>query len=299
MKLRYFESPNFGDALNPYIFNTLLPGLFNNDSEIDFFGIGSIIGFDFLQKAKKKIIFSSGFAYGTKPNIDASYDIVCVRGPLTARALHIDPSLAIADGAVLLKYFDFPEQPKAYDFSFVPHWESELKFEWRSLCENMGIHYISPMQSHQEVIQEILKSKVVLAEAMHAAIVADALRVPWIPVRAYPSINEFKWQDWALSVKVNFQPSIVPSLFDDNPFVRNLCRKKITSIIPLSLYGMGVRTYKLYQTSGIIPKVERVFNDIKKREPYLSPEKMLNYRGDQLREKIELVKKKYGSHQVY
>lgn len=37
-------------------------------------------------KANKKIIFSSGFAYGKILKIDASYNFICVRGPLTAQA---------------------------------------------------------------------------------------------------------------------------------------------------------------------------------------------------------------------
>jgi succinoglycan biosynthesis protein ExoV len=62
-------------------------------------------------------------------------------------------------------------------------------------------------------LNEIRQSGVVLAEAMHAAITADALRVPWIPVRGYPRILSFKWQDWCLSVGLDYQPHSLPSLY--------------------------------------------------------------------------------------
>src|SRR5436190_19716735 len=101
MRLRYFESKNFGDALNPHLFNRLLPNFFDDDPSTDFFGIGSILGFNMFKNANRKIIFSSGFAYGTKPTIDDTFDIFCVRGPLTAKALSLSEKLAIADGGIL------------------------------------------------------------------------------------------------------------------------------------------------------------------------------------------------------
>ena len=42
---------------------------------------------------------------------------------------------------------------------------------------------------------------------MHGAIVADALRVPWIPVHTDTNILSFKWQDWCLSTGVEYVPN--------------------------------------------------------------------------------------------
>ena len=56
-------------------------------------------------------------------------------------------------------------------------------------------------------LNKIHASDVVIAEAMHAAIVADALRVPWIPVNFHGShINSFKWNDWCGSLDVEYMP---------------------------------------------------------------------------------------------
>src|SRR6188474_2316826 len=121
MRLNYFRDHNFGDTLNPIIFNKLLPNFFDDDPSVDFFGIGSIIGFDWVKRAKRKVIFSSGFAYGNLPVPDESYDFICVRGPNTAEILNLDKKLIITDGAALLRELKFPSRPKKYKFSFMPH----------------------------------------------------------------------------------------------------------------------------------------------------------------------------------
>ena len=44
---------------------------------------------------------------------------------------------------------------------------------------------------------------------MHGAIVADTLRVPWIPVRTNPKILPFKWLDWCQSVKLPYRYEVI------------------------------------------------------------------------------------------
>lgn len=59
MKLCYWGGNNFGDKLNPYIFEKLLPNFFDGDDKLAFVGIGSILNFDEVKKNEKKIIFST------------------------------------------------------------------------------------------------------------------------------------------------------------------------------------------------------------------------------------------------
>ena len=57
---------------------------------------------------------------------------------------------------------------------------------------------------------------------MHGAIVADALRTPWIPVVTSPRILSFKWQDWCASIGVPYQPWILLPLPDYPTYAKGL-----------------------------------------------------------------------------
>lgn len=299
MILKYFKDQNnFGDALNPFIFNKMLPGFFSDDSEIDFFGIGSIIGMDHALsgKERRKIIFSSGYGkYGSVPQLNDKYDIVCVRGPLTAKVLNLDPKKAVTDGAALLKFFDFPVYAKKYDYAYMPHWESEKKFDWKTLCERTGVHYISPMDNYENVLKEILETKVLLAEAMHGAIVADTLRIPWVPVKAYHYIVEFKWLDWATSMDVPYEPNRLTSVFTNPEHITGHFNKLSKNMLPPLISRLAANAYIKYQKIANYSKLEKEFADLKNAPVYISQTSVLNEKTNILLDKLEHVKQHYAN----
>lgn len=294
MKLCYYPEPNFGDTLNKLIFPQLLPDFFDNNMEYGFIGIGSIIGFDFVDEVKNKIVFSSGFAYGKKPKIDDKYDIICVRGPLTADFLGLHKQHIITDGAILVKYFNI-KSTKKFDFSFMPHWTSELKYDWKSICDILGIKYISPITNDPEqVIYEISATRIMISEALHGVIVADALRVPWIPLKAYTGINNFKWQDWALSMSLEIKFNKIISLFSDNEFVKTVFKEKMSKLQYNASYPLFKNLYLKYQNYKLINKAITQLERITHVEPTLSNDNVLNLKYEQILNKIELVKRKYN-----
>lgn len=292
MRLKYYKKANFGDALNPMIFNKLLPDFFDENPEQDFFGIGSIIGLPMVKKANKKIIFSSGFAYGKLPQLDSSYDIICVRGPLSAKALNIDEKLGIVDGALLLREFQYENEEKEFDFSFMPHWDSENRYPWEKLCNEAGIHYVSPTSDPDFVIQEILKSKCVIAEAMHYAIVADTLRVPWIPVKAYSSINDFKWQDWTSSLQMGYDPIALAALYAPE-VIKNFLKRNSPAKLPEPVYDLVASARSGYENLLLKDRAIKGLEKAKKTAPQLSKDTIFNSKVDQLMERLAYVEKKY------
>lgn len=72
--------------------------------------------------------------------------------------------------------------------------------------------YISSRWSVDRVLGLMQQCDVILAEAMHGAIVADALRIPWIPISCSRIILEFKWQDWLSSLNLSYEAHPVTPL---------------------------------------------------------------------------------------
>jgi succinoglycan biosynthesis protein ExoV len=198
--------PNFGDELNGWMWPRLLPDFFDeNEGEI-FLGIGSIL-FDFHPPDLKKIVFGAGYGgYTPPPKMDSSWIVYFVRGPITARAIGLDESLGIGDAAILLRSCISVKPEKLFKASFMPHWESVFDGDWEAVCDQAGVHFINPCAPVEEILDAILASEVIVTEAMHGAIVADALRVPWVPARPIQAQHHRKWFDWAGALQLELHP---------------------------------------------------------------------------------------------
>jgi succinoglycan biosynthesis protein ExoV len=96
----------------------------------------------------------------------------------------------------------------------MPHHDSAQWGDWRGLCEALDLHYIDPTASTETVLADIQSTEVLIAEAMHGAIVADALRVPWVAVRAYASMLSSKWVDWCQSLRLEYRPNRLSAVWD-------------------------------------------------------------------------------------
>ncbi len=300
MKLVFHEGKNFGDALNPIIFRHYLNELIDDKDESRvLLGIGSILGLkQHFPKDCKKIVFSSGYAagmndtYGSVPNIDESYDVICVRGPKTAEILGVDKDLAIADGAILL--YDIVEnknRTKQHKYTFIPHSGSEKKFNYKKIVTSLGINYLSPTEEPDVVIDTILSSECIITEAMHGAIAADALRVPWKAIKLYPTINEFKWEDYCLSMNLKYKPFRIKGIYNDE-MISKIASGKLRSGF---LAKTAVYCYKIFRSiyleGNIRSALKKVMND---PETSCSEDKLMIERVNQLKEKLELLRNKYS-----
>jgi succinoglycan biosynthesis protein ExoV len=216
MKLMYYRGrqPNFGDELNTYLWPRLFgPGFFDDDDREMFIGIGSIIG-DYYPAAATKAVVGSGYGgYTPLPTaLDQSWRFHFVRGPRTAQLLGLGPEAAITDAAVLIRTVPTPPAAAPAAVSFIPHFESLDRGNWRKACALAGIQLIDPTDPVDSVLAQIRGSGLVITEAMHGAIVADALRVPWTPVVPTVPTHRFKWLDWTESLGISYRPArIFPS----------------------------------------------------------------------------------------
>lgn len=215
MKPYYWESEhgNFGDDLNLWLWDFLLPGFRDVHPDTLLVGVGTVLNRELLPVDGHKLVLGSGYGYGVLPDISdrSKWDIRCVRGPLTAKQAGLPENTGIIDPAVVVA--DMPEfkgLPKIHRKSFIPHWETATAGIWASVCDAVGLHYIDPRGEAKFVIREIAQSEMIIAESMHGAILADAFRVPWVAVTTSNSINSFKWTDWGQTVGVSYNPRKLP-----------------------------------------------------------------------------------------
>ncbi len=203
---------NFGDDLNLWLWDFLLPGFRDVHPDTVLVGVGTVLNPVLLPADRKKLVIGSGYGYGEAPNITTpDWDVRCVRGPLTAAKLGLPPEKGITDPAVMIADMpEFKNLPKIHKKTFIPHWESAEFGMWPAVCEPVGLTYLDPRGEAKAVIRHIAQSEMIVAESMHGAILADAFRVPWIAVTTSRAINNFKWSDWANSVSARYEPRYVP-----------------------------------------------------------------------------------------
>ncbi len=209
MKLTYYnETPsNFGDELNTWMWPQLLPkGFLDADPNEIFLGIGSIL-WDDLPKSTLKHVMGSGYgSYTNPPDVSGpDWNVVWLRGPVTAKMVNADPNLAITDSAVLVRETQLPDPVSNIDIAFMPHFQSVGRGKWDQVCAAAGITFLDPREDPVTLMAKIRGANLVITEAMHGAIVSDALRTPWIGVKPFSARHRPKWKDWAQSLDIDLR----------------------------------------------------------------------------------------------
>lgn len=223
MQLHYYRDPlgNFGDDLNPWLWPQLLPGLLDDDPDELLVGIGTLLNHR-LPAAPHKHVLGSGVGYGRLPQIDRRWTFHAVRGPYSAAQLGLPADSAVCDAAILLRLVE-ARRGGCTDgpVGFMPTGQTLDSFDWASLCRENGLRFISPRGEPRQVVGELLGCRRVLCEAMHAAIVCDALRIPWVAVRCTPDVLAAKWRDWLAAVGLDYQPVDLPTLHGQDGGLRD------------------------------------------------------------------------------
>jgi succinoglycan biosynthesis protein ExoV len=218
VKLYQWEgaTPNFGDGLNTLLWPHLLPGLFDDDPTTLFLGIGSVL--DSRHPAGAiKLVAGAGYGGYQKPAVlDTTWLIHWVRGPRTARLLGRPASQGLGDPAMLLPLAGWHRAIEGSTVGFMPHFESLTHSAWHEAAALTGLKLIDPREEPAGIITSIGQCGLLITEAMHGAIVADALRVPWIALRPQAAVHRAKWLDWSetLDLTVRFRPLTPSSLFE-------------------------------------------------------------------------------------
>lgn len=235
MEIFYYKAPlrNFGDDLNAWLWPRVWPELELIEQYDWLIGIGSVLDGRLGDLPGRKLVLGAGYRpsqLGPPPAQDVT--ILAVRGRLTCEALGLDPVLAKGDPAVLIQDAWRPERTDRRGIGFMPHYQTSRAFPLKSIVEDAGLVYIDPESEVETVLEAMSGVDRLLTEAMHGAIVADALGAPWKRIGLYNHVREapgsvdFKWADWASVYGLDSQPSQVHELpIPAKGFVRRAVRR--------------------------------------------------------------------------
>ena len=203
---------NIGDELNALLWPHLLPGLLR-DGVVDdaagdlFLGIGSVLDARH-QATRRKIVAGAGFGgYESPASLDRSWEIYWVRGPRTAGQLGLPARFGIGDPASLLPLVR-PWIGRGGDaIGFMPHFESLARGAWPDAATAAGVTLIDPRDPPAMILAQMAGCRLLLSEALHGVVVADAMRIPWVALAPVAPIHRAKWLDWSdgLNLTIRFQ----------------------------------------------------------------------------------------------
>jgi succinoglycan biosynthesis protein ExoV len=307
MKFIYYKGDghtNFGDELNAWMWPKLLPGFFDDDDSVLFLGIGSILGARQIngepyRADQKKIVFGAGYVDGyiEKPDLhDGSWDVFFVRGPRTAQKLKLATEKSVGDSAILLRAlidFENLRKPKKGMIGFMPHWQSMERGHWPEVCVKAGITLLDPRDPIDKILEAMFSCEMIVTEAMHGAIVADALRIPFVPVVPIVPKHRDKWLDWAEALGLHLRR-------------HRLMPSSLAELKEGINYKILRAPIKLLQLSPFVRFFDKIFIALATRRlaalagktPMLSDDAAIKRATDQMLNHMVELKKKYAAENI-
>ena len=166
------------------------------------------------------------------------------------------------------KVYPFQTVEKKHKVSLIPYaWEMQTNpYVFLEVCQRLGYFCIDPRWPVEKVLEGISQSQLVVSAAMHGAIAADALRVPWISIKSNAGIPDFKWTDFCQSLDLKYKAN------------------------RLYRFSSITQTFPIFQKIEVNLIVSFIRNLIQNSQPQLSCEKLLVLRINQLQEKLEQFK---------
>ena len=216
IKINYFYSNNFGDALNPILMKFLgvksvanIPTEFYKKEHLQV--IGSII-----QVCNEgTTVWGSGFiSRNTEFYYSPPKKVLAVRGPETREKLKemgVDCPEVYGDPALLFPIFYNKPVNKLYKVGIVPHYSNFNDPILSSFNENDTL-IIDVMDSNPlNVIDKIRSCELILSSSLHGIIIGDAYQIPsyWVEFSKKVGVDNFKFKDYFKSVNRNTNSSIL------------------------------------------------------------------------------------------
>lgn len=229
IKLVYWNEPNFGDLLSPYIIKKLtgnsiihkkgfisrkriITDFFRNLLRLNFSKISSIlfpwernilaIGSILNLSNSNSLIWGSGFMYENQKFHGGK--IYALRGPYSnniIKKMGYKGCNIFGDPALLLPLVAPINQDKTHEIGIIPHW-SETEFFKK---EYGNKYHIIDFRTNkiEETIENITSCKYILSTSLHGIIVSQAYGIPalWIK-KGKINTDGIKFKDYFASVNI-------------------------------------------------------------------------------------------------
>ncbi len=219
MKVFYHqaEGGNVGDDLNAVLWRRLLPDLERLDSAQWLVGIGTILDERLNKLEGRRVVMGSGLRPGRQlPQFTGDLRFAAVRGTLTADRIGLSDEVALGDPGFLIGRIYKPSAyPTSDRVALIPHVYSERWSRIADVARDAGFEVISPTLQWEQFLDRLAACSRVYCESLHAAIFAEALRIPWARVRISShyyegeGVADFKWRD-AFSIVGASTESAIP-----------------------------------------------------------------------------------------
>lgn len=208
----WHRSPNFGDALTPYIIEkvTGMSPAFSEGSASEpvYMVTGSILA----AQPENAVVWGCGVAWANDIQIDRfrrpddKLKIVATRGPLTRAMVQQcghEPK-AIGDPGLLLPKWCLPKTNKTTKLGIITSWVDKEKVvaEYSSAAKIIDI--MSPVE---EVIKQLNECEHVVAGCLHGLVAAVTYGIPTIWAKFSDRVlgDDTKFHDFLLSIGTDYQ----------------------------------------------------------------------------------------------
>lgn len=305
MNLFYWNSPagNFGDDLNEWLWDDLLPGWRSWAADRTLLGVGTILNARHLADNRRYLVCGSGAGIGEPPDVSdrERWRIAFVRGRRTAALMSISDELAMSDPAIVVpRIARFAASAGARNTIFIPHCHTDASpiYDWKRICTQAGVEHVSPRRDSHRVIRAISSAESVITESMHGAIIADAFRVPWKPVSLVANFCSFKWMDWGDGLDLQFEIAPLPNPLFKKHFLTDFLEMFSPSVGNANDLRPGpqatvdaLRRVDLKKTNK---KMTAAILALKEGEFYLSENAKLCLAQEKVLERLRMIGAEYG-----
>lgn len=221
--LRWYEKKdgNFGDDLNIYLINRLLPhtiilkkvqGKLSKFSLLKSKPYLMLIGSILKNDIDNAIILGSGVMYENESFSGKPKKIHSVRGPLSAAKLlenGYQKTELFGDPALIISKIFPSSKVKKHIIGFVPHYVDKENPLSLRLIHDLGIHFIDIQAKPEKFIEELTSCEHIISSSLHGIIAADSYGIPcrWVKISSLVQGDGFKFRDYFKSVgKSNMNP---------------------------------------------------------------------------------------------